>query len=547
MKKITEDISYFAQHYFYIVSNNGLEKIKLYPKQREVIQAFNKYDRNIVLSSRQMGKSTSYSIFGLHYAIVNRDKTILICGNKLKLAVQILSRIKKAYQMLPNWIKPGVVTYNKTQIQFTNGCKITAQATSQSSGRGNSINVLILDEFAFISPSISSQFMASVFPVVSSFKDSKIIIVSTPNGTNNQFYRIYDKALKNPDKDDPKSWHPSRIDWWQFPGHDQKWKETQIQSLGNDMVRWNQEYGNQFLGSAPTLISGQKLVQLKSRFIDGAAPKPVPTLISSQEIGLEINVWQKPINGHAYIVGADAATGTQSDYHAMTVWDISQMSKIKLVASFHKNSIPPKHFAYVIAKTATMYNRAFVAMQNNGVSLATIDKLCDDFQYQNIINDSKSKKMFGISSSDDKKLDACINFKQIVQTPQREVIFYDLQLMEELQHFQKHQRQGRQPRYMCKQGNDDLAMCTIWAFYYLRSWSLDAYYKIVKYTVDKFGNQIPILVQPQEQLKSAQSELDLQRLDQTVGNWLLNPSNGQDKVQVQGDYGFDFWVNGSMN
>jgi len=43
------------------------------------------------------------------------------------------------------WLKPGVITWNKKKIEFSNGCSVTATATSESSGRGLSINCLILD------------------------------------------------------------------------------------------------------------------------------------------------------------------------------------------------------------------------------------------------------------------------------------------------------------------------------------------------------------------------------------------------------------------
>ena len=191
VKKITEDICYFAEHYFYIINlDQGKQKIKMYPKQAGLVKQMTKRRRLVVLATRQCGKSTSYSIYVLWYCLINQDKNVLICANKFKTAKDILSRIKLGYQMLPAWLKPGIVTWNASSIQFSNGCKVTAEATSQSSGRGGSINVLILDEFAFLSPGLQEGFMNSVFPVVSSSKTSQIIVVSTPNGMNNEYYNI---------------------------------------------------------------------------------------------------------------------------------------------------------------------------------------------------------------------------------------------------------------------------------------------------------------------------------------------------------------------
>lgn len=49
----------------------------------------------------------------------------------------------------------------------------------------------------------------------------------------------------------------------------------------------------------------------------------------------------------------------------MTVWDITNTFNIELVASFYQNDVPPKFFAYIIAKTGLLYNNAHVAIENN--------------------------------------------------------------------------------------------------------------------------------------------------------------------------------------
>ena len=125
----------------------GKQLIKVYQKQAELIRGMCDRQRLICLAARQCGKSTAYTVFCLWYAIGNKDKSILICANKFKTAKDILQRIKMAYEELPLWLKPGILEWNAASIKFDNGCKITAEATSGSSGRGGSINVLVLDEF----------------------------------------------------------------------------------------------------------------------------------------------------------------------------------------------------------------------------------------------------------------------------------------------------------------------------------------------------------------------------------------------------------------
>ena len=88
-----------------------------------------RYFTNGILSHN----STSYTIFALWYCIINKEKTVLICANKFNTAKDILSRIKLAYEELPNWLKPRVTEWNKAAVTFDNGCKIVTEATSANS------------------------------------------------------------------------------------------------------------------------------------------------------------------------------------------------------------------------------------------------------------------------------------------------------------------------------------------------------------------------------------------------------------------------------
>lgn len=57
MKKIVDNIEYFAQHYFYIISlDQGKKIIKLYPKQAGLVKQMTQRRRLICLAARQCGK-----------------------------------------------------------------------------------------------------------------------------------------------------------------------------------------------------------------------------------------------------------------------------------------------------------------------------------------------------------------------------------------------------------------------------------------------------------------------------------------------------------
>lgn len=147
-----------------------------------------------------------------------------------------MDRIRLAYEYCPSAIKIGVTTYNKKCIEFENNSTIRCFATGSSGCRGFSANCLIMDEAAFIPKGIADEFMASVFPVLSSSKDSKAIMVSTPNGTaNNLFYDTWQQAT-DPNVEQDENWKPFRFLWYDVPGRDEEWKRQQIATIG--MARW---------------------------------------------------------------------------------------------------------------------------------------------------------------------------------------------------------------------------------------------------------------------------------------------------------------------
>lgn len=98
-----------------------------------------RYYTNGILSHN----TTTYTIFCLWYATLFSDKKIMICANKQQTALEIMDRIRKAYENLPFWLKPGILTYNKGEIEFANGSTIRATSTSSSSARGSSCNCVV--------------------------------------------------------------------------------------------------------------------------------------------------------------------------------------------------------------------------------------------------------------------------------------------------------------------------------------------------------------------------------------------------------------------
>ena len=234
--KCMADPTYFAEKFCKIISlDTGLVPFKLYPYQDTMFKHFRKNRFSIILACRQSGKSISVCAYLLWFAIFHADKNIAIIANKGATAREMLARVTLMLENLPFYIQPGCKTLNKGTIKFSNNSKIMAAATSSNSIRGQSINLIYLDEFAFVDN--AEAFYTSTYPVISSGKTSQVIITSTMNGMGNLFYKLWMGAIQASNE-----FKPFRVDWWDVPGRDDKWK---IQTIKNtSQLQFDQEFGN---------------------------------------------------------------------------------------------------------------------------------------------------------------------------------------------------------------------------------------------------------------------------------------------------------------
>jgi len=284
-EKCLKDPVYFAKQYCKIINlDEGLVPFELYPYQEEMFTHFEANRFNIVLACRQSGKSIGVCAYLLWYAIFKGEQVLGILANKEVIAREMLGRITLMLESLPFFLQPGCTSLNKKSISFSNNSRLIASATSSSSIRGMSLNLVYLDEFAFVDQ--ATEFYTSTYPVISGGKTSKVIITSTANGIGNMFHKLYEGAIQNTNE-----FKPYRVDWWSVPGRDEAWKETTIQNTSP--LQFDQEFGNSFHGTGNTLLSADCLLALR-------ASEPIAYWDN-------LNIYKRPLEDHNYIMTVDVS------------------------------------------------------------------------------------------------------------------------------------------------------------------------------------------------------------------------------------------------
>ena len=445
--KCKEDPVYFANNYIKIVSlDEGLTQFHPYHFQEKLINNFHENRFNICKMPRQTGKSTTVVSYLLHYAVFNDSVNIGILANKAATARELLGRLQTAYENLPKWMQQGIIAWNKGSLELENGSKILAASTSASAVRGMSFNILFLDEFAFVPNHIADSFFASVYPTITSGKNTKVIIVSTPHGMNH-FYRMWHDAERNKNE-----YVPTDVHWSEVPGRDSKWKETTIANTSEQQFKV--EFECEFLGSVDTLIAPSKL---KTMVYDNPM---------TRNAGLDM--YEDVIDKHDYVMTVDVARGVGEDYSAFVVVDITTFPH-RVVAKYRNNDIKPMLFPNIIYEVAKNYNSAFILCEVNDIGDQVASILQYDLEYQNLLmcsmrgragqivgqGFSGKKTQLGVKMSKTVKKVGSLNLKTLIE--EDKLIFNDYEIISELTTFiSKHNS------FEAEEGcNDDLAMCLV--------------------------------------------------------------------------------------
>jgi hypothetical protein len=423
--KCMNDPQYFIENYIMIVSlDEGLVPFKMYDFQKEMVGTFHSNRFTICKLPRQSGKSTTIIAYLLHYVLFNASVNVAILANKAATARDLLGRLQLAYEHLPKWLQQGVMSWNKGSLELENGSKILASSTSASAVRGGSYNIIFLDEFAYVPSNVAEQFFSSVYPTISSGKTTKVMIVSTPHGMN-MFYKLWNDA-----ENQRNTYVPIEVHWSEIPGRDEKWKAETIKNTSEQ--QFNTEFECEFLGSIDTLIAARKLKTLSYN----------PPIQSNA--GLD--VFEKPLKDHTYVLTADVSRGTSNDYSAFLVFDESQMP-YKIVAKYRDNEIKPLLFPAKIYDVAKAYNQSFVLIEVNDIGEQVASTMQYDLEYDNLIMASMrgragqvlgggfsgGRAQLGVRTTKAVKRIGCSNLKQMIEDDK--LIIQDLQIINELSTF----------------------------------------------------------------------------------------------------------------
>ena len=408
---------YFMDNYFFIQHpTKGAIQYHPFEYQERLIDAYHHNRYSISLMPRQTGKSTTAAGYLLWYAMFVPDSTILVAAHKYLGAQEIMQRVRYAYENCPDFIRAGVTSYNKGSLDFENGSRIVSQTTTENTGRGMSISLLYCDEFAFVRPTIASEFWTSITPTLAT--GGKCIITSTPNSDEDQFAQIWRGANKCFDEQGNETevgingFRAYRSKWQEHPERDEKWADQMRAQLGEE--RFRREMECEFIIFDETLINPLHLIEM-------AGLDPI-------EKQGQVRWYKKPAKDHTYMIALDPSLGTGGDPAAIQVFEVPGL---KQVAEWCDNKTPVQRQARIlqeicayISDTIGTQNNVYYSVENNTLGEAALVSIAEigEENFKGIFlseprksgNTNRYRK--GFNTTNKSKLAACSKLKSLVET-----------------------------------------------------------------------------------------------------------------------------------
>ena len=380
--------------------------------QLDLIENYNNNRFSINMLGRQMGKTTVAAGYLLWYAMFRADSTILVAAHKASGASEIMQRIRYAYESTPDHIRAGVTEYNKGSITFDNGSRIVSTTTTENTGRGMSLTLIYLDEFAFVPQRIAKEFWTALSPTLST--GGACIVTSTPNSDDDTFALIWAEANKlfdeyGNEQDVGRNGFKGYLSTWSsHPERDDEWARQERNRIGEE--RFRREHECEFIIYDETLISPLQLVEMQ-----GVDP--------TGKMG-EARWYDKPNPNHIYSLTLDPSSGTGGDNAAIQIMNVSTMTQI---GEWAHNRTPVEGQMRVMMEMLLYLRNSgcknlYWTVENNSIGEAALVVIRDTGEENfpgEFLHDPKKiagkRGRKGFHTGHRSKMEACLNFKRLLE------------------------------------------------------------------------------------------------------------------------------------
>jgi hypothetical protein len=193
--------------------------------------------QQILLVTRQGGKSTCSSIRALHRALYTPASLVLLLAPSYRQSKELFRKVKDAYAVLPN--PSPLQSESSLEMEFTNGSRICALPGKEATIRGFSgVSLLIVDEAS----RVPDELYQAIRPMLA-VSGGDIILLSTPFGKRGFFFHEWSEGAR---------WHRTKVTAYDCPRITAEWLEEERMQIGD--FWFEQEYLCKFVESVDSVF-----------------------------------------------------------------------------------------------------------------------------------------------------------------------------------------------------------------------------------------------------------------------------------------------------
>jgi phage terminase large subunit-like protein len=371
-----------------IRSGEGIVKFNPYSYQTKLVDAIASHKLTVVGKSRQLGISETVCNYFLYRACVDRSVLAVVLSLGQRETIDLARRVRFAIESLaPMGITTSTDTL--TDIQINGGGRLLFRPSNENSTRGlPAVTHALLDEAGFVEN--VDRIYQAVIPATSTVADPKIVVVSTPNGSQGWYHNL----LANGGED-----LATKTDLMRDGSIEpyQQWSEGKTSKV---LIHWkcHSKFSQQpdYLdriaeetGLSETVIAQEYDLSFSDRdeaVFSAATIRLAATLeILSKEHSKDLR----------YYIGVDGAT-VGNDYTVGVVMSYDPSNKVYSVVDLYRNrkgSIESD--IYSIGVLIDKYKPLKIAVESNGVGQVFLEQLGSTH---------RSHKVVGVHTSQDSKL-----------------------------------------------------------------------------------------------------------------------------------------------
>ena len=382
--------------------------------------------RAIILKARQQGISTYCAgrVFWKSFFTPYARSVVMAHDSATSDALFAMS--KNLIKNMSGELSPKELKSNAKEIIINSSAMADKDATasyrlytagSPEAGRGTTPTIAHLSEVAFWQH--DEKILAGLFQGISQAAGTEVILESTANGAQGEFYRLWKGAIAGENE-----YVPIFLPWFITPEYRRDAPEdmeldieeeglVEKYGLDNNQLYWRRlkiaeggklKFQQEYPATADEafIVSGSNVFNVEK--LDALIPRthkkrsewdPASKMFDEHREG-NLYVYDYPTWEEPYVIGADVSLGVGQDYSVAVVMN----KRHEIVAHYRNNRIDPAYWGELLFYLGRYYNNAFLAVESNSMGIATLQKL-DHMGYVNLY---KQTKVANVSNEEGERL-----------------------------------------------------------------------------------------------------------------------------------------------